>query len=360
MEKMYETRLKKVAGNLRAARLAQTLVTAPASVFYLTGCRVSPGERMLALLVRDDGSCVLYANRLFALTGVAKVPLVEYDDTDDCVAILASDLQPGEIGIDKTWQSQFTIRLMGTGRDLRPVLGSQCVDDARMVKGPDELEWMRVSSRLNDQAIARTIESLREGMTEREVCALYEQNAKAAGGTTMSFPPLICFGANCAEPHHESDDTVLKRGDTVILDVGLMYRDYCSDMTRTVFFGEAGEEQRKVYEVVLAANEAGRRAVRPGVPMKEFDRAAREVIEEAGYGPYFTHRTGHGIGLEVHEFPDNSAVSETVARPGMVFSVEPGVYLPGRFGVRVEDLIAVTEEGGETLNHLSREFRVVG
>ena len=152
---------------------------------------------------------------------------------------------------------------------------------------------------------------------------------------------------------------MLKNGDSVILDVGLVLDDYCSDMTRTVFCGAPTDEQKRVYDLVLRANEAGRRAVRPGVPLKEIDRAARSVIEDAGYGAYFIHRTGHGIGLDVHEFPDVSASSEAVCAPGMVFSVEPGVYLPGRFGVRIEDLVAVTEDGGETLNVKSHEMKVI-
>ncbi len=130
-------------------------------------------------------------------------------------------------------------------------------------------------------------------------------------------------------------------------------------MTRTVFWGKVTDEQEKVYSIVKAANEAGRAAVRPGEPMRAFDHAAREDIEEAGYGEYFTHRTGHGIGLEVHEYPDNSAVSETIAQPGMVFSVEPGIYLPGKFGVRVEDLVEVTKDGARTLNDLDRRMRIL-
>lgn len=357
---MNQSRINRIVANMARENLSQILVTAPASVYYLTGVWVAPGERMLALLVKDDGSAVLYANRLFALKGNVDVPLVEFDDVDDCVAVLARDILPGRIGIDKFWPSQFTIRLMEARGDIRPVLGSAPVDAARMCKDAEELALMRESSRLNDETLRRTLEQLREGMTELEVGAIYASVAKELGASSMSFPALICFGANCAEPHHVSDETRLKSGDSVICDVGLVWNSYCSDMTRTVFFGAATEEQKKVYEIVKAANEAGRAAVRPGVPMKEFDRAARKVIEDAGYGPYFTHRTGHGIGLEVHEFPDNSAVSEVIAQPGMVFSVEPGIYLPGRFGVRVEDLIAVTENGGETLNALNRNFKIIG
>ncbi len=356
---MNQSRINRVIENMRQDGLSQILVTAPASVFYLTGAWIAPGERMLALLVKDDGSAVLYANRLFALNGNVEAPLVEFDDTDDSVAILAKAVAPGKIGVDKFWPSQFTIRLMEARPDVRPVLGSAPVDRARMQKDAGELALMREASRLNDEAIRRTIAGLREGMTELEASALYLANARAVGGSGCSFEPLICFGAGCAEPHHASDDTRLKKGDAVIIDVGLVYNSYCSDMTRTVFFGEPSPEQQKVYDVVRRANEAGRAAVRPGLPMKLFDRAARQVIEDAGYGPFFTHRTGHGIGLEVHEFPDNSATSEIIAQPGMVFSVEPGVYLPGQFGVRIEDLVTVTDTASETLNAEPRELRVV-
>lgn len=356
---MNKERTQRVAENMRAEGLEQILVTAPTSVFYLTGKWIAPGERMLALLVRDDGSSRLFANRLFALKGAVDADLVEFDDTDDPIALLQKDVRPGRLGVDKLWPSQFTIRLMDARPDVRPTLGSKPVDDARMRKGADELEKMRTSSRMNDEVSRRVLENLKEGMTETEVAAMYLSIAKELGASGPSFEPLVCFGANCAEPHHVSDETRLKRGDSVILDVGLVWQDYCSDMTRTVFFGEATEEQRKVYELVERANAAGRNAVKPGMPMKMFDKAAREVIEEAGYGEYFIHRTGHGIGLEVHEPPDNSSTNETIAQPGMTFSVEPGVYLPGRFGVRVEDLVAVTETGVETLNQLTKELRII-
>lgn len=356
---MNVSRLNRIIENMRAAGLAQIVVSAPSSVYYLTGRWIAPGERMLALLVKTDGTAVLYVNRMFALKGTIDVPLVEFDDTDDSVAILAEAVQPGELGVDKTWPSQFTIRLMQARPDVRPVLGSRPVDDARMCKDAEELALMREASKLNDKATDRLIGLLREGMTELEACALYTSIAKELGASGNSFQPLVCFGPNCAEPHHASDDTRLKKGDSVIIDVGLAWKSYCSDMTRTVFFGGVDDEQKKVYEIVRRANEVGRAAVRPGVPMKAFDRAARKVIEDAGYGEYFLHRTGHGIGLEVHEPPDNSATSEVIARPGMTFSVEPGVYLAGKFGVRVEDLVAITEDGCETLNDLTHELRVI-
>ncbi len=342
-------RINRVIENMRACGLRQIIVCAPASVYYLSGAWCEPFERMLALLVKDDGTLKLYGNRLFALRGVTDIPLVEYEDTDDCVAVLAPDVWPGAIGIDKTWPSHFLIRLMEMRPDVTPVLGSQPIDDARMIKDEQELELMRISSRMNVEVCTRIGEALHEGVTEKEIQALYNQIALELGSEGPSFTPLICFGPNGAEPHHDSDGTRLKRGDTVIMDVGLLWKHYCSDMTRTVHFGPATDEQKRVHEIVTAANRAGIAACRPGVPMKDIDRAARKVIEDAGYGEYFTHRTGHGIGLDEHEFPDCSAVSGIVARPGMIFSVEPGIYLPGKFGVRVEDLVAITEDGCEVL-----------
>ena len=357
---MNNTRIQRIIANMQADGLDQIIVSATPSIYYLTGKWVSPGERMLALYVNADGDVKLFANRLFALSGEPGLDLVEYDDTEDPVALLAGCVRPGKIGIDKVWPSQFTIRLMQAMPSIAPALGSAPVDRARMLKDAEEIALMRASSRMNDEALLRTMADLREGMTELELQEAYAKNAKAVGGDGISFTPISCFGANCAEPHHDNDETRLKQGDAVILDVGLMHRRYCSDMTRTVFFGSATDEQKKVYDIVRRANEEGRRVVRPGVPMCEFDRAARKVIEDAGYGKYFIHRTGHGIGLEVHEHPDNSATSQIIAEPGMCFSVEPGIYLPGNFGVRVEDLVCVTEDGCETLNQLDHDFRIIG
>ncbi len=346
---MNTKRIEKVIGNMRACGLRQIIVSNTASVYYLTGAWCVPFERMLALLVKDTGELKLFANRMFALQGLTDVPMVEYEDSDDCVTALAPDVLPGRLGIDKTWPSHFTIRLMQQRPDVIPVLGSQPVDDARMIKDAEELELMRISSRMNVRVCDRITDALREGVTEKEIQALYSRAALELGSEGPSFTPMVCFGKNGAEPHHDSDGTRLRSGDTVIMDVGLLWKRYCSDMTRTVHFGPASDEQKRVLDVVTAANRAGIAACRPGALMKDIDRAARRVIEDAGYGPYFTHRTGHGIGLDEHEFPDCSSVSEVVARPGMIFSVEPGVYLPGRFGVRVEDLVAITEDGCEVL-----------
>ena len=228
-----------------------------------------------------------------------------------------------------------------------------------MCKDSEEIAAMRESSHLNDKVLAALMQTVKEGETEAQLGRRYAEIARSMGAAGYSFAPLICFGAHCAEPHHESDETPLKKGDSIIFDVGLDLNKAMSDMTRTVFFGEPTEEMKKVYELVRRANLAGKAAVKPGIKLCEIDRAARSVIEEAGYGEYFIHRTGHNIGIGVHEPPDVSATSQAVAKPGMIFSIEPGIYLPGKFGVRIEDLVVVTEDGCEVLNHYPHELRVL-
>lgn len=351
---MNQSRVDHVVELMKRDGLPCILVSATESVYYLTGRWIAPGERMLALVITDKGDVRLFANKLFMQQAESDLPLTEYDDTEDCVSVLADALPKdvGALGIDKRWPSQFLIRLMEKRPDIQMRLGSAPVDDARMCKDADELSAMRESSRLNDEVLKKLMTTVRVGETERQLAARYEEIARSMGAAGCSFQPLVCFGANCAEPHHDSDDTPLKEGDSIIFDVGLDLNHAMSDMTRTMFFGAPTDEMKRVYELVRRANLAGKAAVKPGARLCDVDRAARRVIEEAGYGEYFIHRTGHGIGLEVHEPPDVSAVCERPLEPGMIFSIEPGIYLSGKFGVRIEDLVTVTQDGCEVLNRL--------
>ena len=348
-------RIAKVLSNMEKAGLDQILVSAPASIKYLTGLGVGPGERLCALLLNSNGQVTLHGNRLFVLEKGADFDLVEHDDTDDCIAVLEKDIKAGRLGVDKVWPSGFAVRLMDMRPDVKLALGSAPVDDARMLKTADEIEKMRLSSLANARATEKALMGMTLGEKETDAAARYLSCAKEQGASGCSFPALICFGPGAAEPHHDTAEVELKKGDAVIMDVGLLLNGYCSDMTRTCFMGGMTDEQKKVYDLVRAANEAGRAAAKPGVPLCEIDKAARDVIAKAGYGDYFLHRTGHGIGLEVHEPPDVSATSRQIAMPGMVFSVEPGIYLKGKFGVRIEDLVAITEDGAITLNQMHRE-----
>ena len=356
---MNQDRLRRVIDNMHRQGLEQILVTATASVYYLTGVWVEPLERLLALYLDDTGRCVLFGNALFGLEEGDGLTVLTHTDSDDPVAQIAQTVRPGKLGIDKFWASRFLIGLMEQRRDITPVVGSAPVDDARMLKDAQEIEAMVAASRINDQVMAIASAAVKDGATEEELAALVERTFREKGADRSSEGQLVCFGPNGADPHHAPNGTVIARGDTVVFDIFIPIHRYWCDMTRTFFFREASDEGRRVYEAVKAANLAAEALIRPGLPMRDFDRAARKVIEDAGYGPYFTHRLGHGAGLECHEPPDNSSANHTIAQPGMVFSVEPGIYLPGKLGVRIEDLVLVTEDGCRVLNAFSKELTIL-
>lgn len=358
---MKQKRIESVLRNLDASGLSQLLVSDPRSIQYLTGMYVEPGERFLGLLLRNDGSQpTLFLNELFTTPDDIAVDVVPFNDTDDPLELLAARCDAdADLGCDKNLPARFLIPMMKRRIASAFTLASAAVDAARAIKDDREHELMRSASAINDEAMERFRTLVHEGVTEAEVAAQLEGIYRDLGASGHSFEPIVSFGANAADPHHEPDGTVLESGDVVLFDVGCRKDEYCSDMTRTFFFEDADEEQRRVYEIVRQANEAGRKAVRPGARFCDIDAAAREVIENAGYGQYFTHRLGHQIGLDVHEPGDVSAANETCVQPGMCFSIEPGIYLPGRFGVRIEDLVIVTEDGCEVLNAYPRDLSIV-
>ncbi len=360
---MYKNRMQQVLKNLNEAGYEQLLISDPRSIQYLTGLYVEPEERFLALLLKGgqgEASAVLFLNELFPAAENMPCDIVGFNDTDEPLDLVVEHCnQTKPLACDKTLRAGFLLPLMERQAAAGYVVDLTAVDTARAHKDEAEQEAMRAASKTNDAAMARFVELIHEGVTEVQVAAQLEDIYRELGAQGFSFNPIVSFGANAADPHHEPDSTVLKEGDVVLFDVGCRQNSYCADMTRTFFFRSVGEEQRKVYEIVRQANEAARALVKPGVLFSELDKAARQVIEEAGYGEFFTHRLGHQIGLDVHEPGDVSAVHHEPVEAGMIFSIEPGIYLPGRFGVRIEDLVLVTEEGCEVLNSYPRDLRVL-
>ena len=352
------TRIEKVIEGMRQMNLEQFLVTDPMAVYYLTGQYYACGERMMVLRLDVEKEPVLVIGKLFPQNEeTLGIKVVYFDDTDDCVEVLASHMRRGgTIGIDKTWPARFLLRLMELQVGDTYINASTIIDHIRQIKTAEEQEKMRVASRCNDTSIEELIPMVSKGMTEaelgEELLKIYLKN----GAQGHSFEPIIAYGAHAADPHHETDDSKGSYGDAVVLDVGCLVNGYCADMTRTVFIGKASEEAKKIYEIVKEANRRGIEAAKPGARFCDVDRAARDYIEEQGYGQYFTHRTGHNIGLEVHEFGDVSFTNEEVLKPGMCFSVEPGIYVPGGVGVRIEDLVLITEDGCEVLNHFTKDL----
>jgi Xaa-Pro dipeptidase len=218
---------------------------------------------------------------------------------------------------------------------------------------------MRRASQLNDQAMEKLKTYIKYGITEIELRDILLRIYNELGTDGVSFDPLLAFGPNAAIGHHLPDNTPLKDGDCVLLDIGCKKDDYCADMTRTYFFRSVSDRMRDVYNTVKSAGDAARAIIKPGVRLCDIDAAARNIISNAGYGAYFTHRLGHFIGMEVHEAGDVSAANTEEAKPGMAFSIEPGIYLPDEGGVRIEDLVLVTETGCEVLNTVPRDLLVL-
>ena len=361
LEGTYVARMERVARNMDELGLSQLLVTDPVSIAWVCGLSIEPGERFYGLVLRAGSEPKLIVNDLFPTPGDLGIEVLSYRDTDDPLTVLAGIIdQNATLGCDKNMAARFLLPLMERDAAAGFVLGSKALDDARSIKDAGEIELMRKASAVNDAAMGWLKAQVRDGVTEAELAAGLLEEYKRLGAQGFSFPPIISFGAHAADPHHEPDDTAVQPGDVVLFDVGCVLDGYCSDMTRTFFYQSVTEEQRLVYETVRAANAAAAELVTPGVLFSAIDRAARSVIEEAGYGREFTHRLGHQIGTNVHEPGDVSATHHEPVQPGMVFSDEPGIYLAGRFGVRIEDLICVTEDGREVLNSFPRDLEVLG
>ena len=355
---MRQERLSRVRKALTAKGLTQMILCDPESISYLTDIYIDPHERFFALYLRVDGRQKLFANKLFVFEEQG-MDVVWLNDTDDVGKTVAAHVDgEKDMGIDKAMQARFLIPLQEQLPSMRCRLSSECVDWCRAVKDEQELALMRVASQINDAAMREVEKRIQPGVTELELAEAITDSYQRLAGATPSFDIIVAFGANAADPHHVTDETVLREGDCVLIDTGCRKDGYCSDMTRTYFCRSASEKQKAVHDLVRRANERAESLVRPGVRLCDIDAAARGVISDAGYGAYFTHRLGHFIGREVHEYGDVSAAFDRPVEEGMIFSIEPGVYLPGEFGVRIEDLVVVTRDGCEVLNQLDKKWKI--
>ena len=355
MEGLRMHRIDRVRKEMEQVGISQLVVSDSAALWYLTGEEIHSGERLTVLVIQPE-TVFWIRNQLFPLyhkTG--DISDISFADGEDGISLLAKSLLAGVCGVDRAWAAEFLLALQEKRKDISFVNGSPCIDVVRACKDAEEIEVMREASRINDRAMARMQAWIQVGMTERECADQLLSVYKEEGAEGFSFPPIVSFGAHGADPHHMPDDTVLQERDVVLLDMGCRKNHYCSDMTRTWFMGTPTEEEIRVHGIVEEAGRLAESMVRPGVSLKEFDRVARQCITDAGYGAYFTHRLGHFIGIREHEAGEVSSSSPLVAKPGMIFSIEPGIYLPGKFGVRIEDLVLVTEMGCEVLNHAKRQ-----
>lgn len=356
---MNDQRVRQVMANLERLGLSQALICDPISIKYLTGYHTEPFERFFALYVSKWGHA-LFVNQLFPDASGTTERVVGFSDADDPVPLVAAVTRHDlPLGIDKALSARWLLPLMEAGAGSAFRLASEAVDRARSIKDAGELALMREASRINDRAMGWLAQQVAIGVTERGMAEGLLGEYRRLGSEGFSFPPIVSFGAAAADPHHEPDDSALVPGQMVLFDVGCVWQGYCSDMTRTFFTAKPTARQLEVYDAVRRANEAAAAAVRPGVEFAEIDLTARRVIEDAGYGPYFTHRLGHQIGMSVHEPGDVSSSHHEPVSPGQVFSIEPGIYLPDDVGVRIEDLCVVTEDGCEVINRYPHDVCVL-
>lgn len=360
---MYLNRIKTLLNEMTNENVANLLISDPASIDYLLAYHTSPGERLLLLDVKDDGRLTLYLNRLFPAFETQElldgVEVSYYSDGEPVLSTIAEQLKEGKTGIDKNWPSHFLLDLMTLVPDFQPTQGSYLIDQLRSIKSPDEQNKMRLASSKNDQAMEELLTLIPLGLSEEKMVAHLAEIYANLACDGFSFEPIIAYGANGADPHHETNQDTPRLGDSVVIDIGSFYQGYASDMTRTVFFGQPDEEALHIYNTVRLANEAAIAMIKPGVKFSDIDLTARQIIEDAGYGPNFTHRLGHSIGREVHEVGDVSQHNHELVQVGNVFSIEPGIYIPGKIGVRIEDLVIVTQTGCEVLNNVTKEPLII-
>jgi Xaa-Pro aminopeptidase len=362
----YAARLSRARGAAEAAGLDALLISPGPDLRYLTGYDSRLPDRLTCLIVPTGGEPLIVVPELEAPgvaaspLGDAGMPVLTWTDMESPYARVAAQLpRSGTVAVsDAMWASQaLALRAEMPGVEQRP--SGPVLRQLRMQKDDTELAALREAAAAVDAVLARLPEFLQTGRSEREVGADVRL-AMLAAGHESAGSIIVASGPNGASPHHELSDRVIRRGDAVVVDLGgAMPSGYWSDCTRMYVMGEPAEEFVALYGLLREAQEAGCRAVRDGVPMSAVDAATREIIAAAGHGPCFMHRTGHGIGLQLHEEPSIKAGNEEPVVAGMVFSVEPGMYFPGRFGMRLEDIVAATADGCERLNKGTHAFVIV-
>jgi len=368
---MTSARLNKLIASLQVSKLDAVILNPGPTLTYLTGVQFHLMERPIVLFVAPGNDPVLVLPELELL----KVDLFPYkvqafaygeipSEWDDAFRKAAQTLglDGKRIGVEPR-----QLRLMEFGHvkagapEAEYPDASDVLSQVRLIKDKAEVDAMRRAVKIAQDALEATIPLIKIGMTERELAGeLVIRLFKHGSDPELPFSPIVSAGPNSANPHASPSDRKLQPGDMLVVDWGAAYNHYISDLTRTFAVGEVDAECQKIHKIVQEANAAGRAAGMPGAPCADVDIATREVIEKSGYGKYFTHRTGHGIGMEGHEDPYMRGDNMQLLEVGMAYTVEPGIYLPNRNGVRIEDNMVITESGADCLSDMPREIRVVG
>ncbi|MCH4354443.1 metallopeptidase [Staphylococcus sp. HMSC068D03] len=350
------SKIEKITKQLQHEQADAAWITTPLNVFYFTGYRSEPHERLFALLITANGDQTLYCPKM-EVEEVKNSPfegkIIGYLDTEN-----PFEIDPSSFNKLLIESEHLTVKRQ---RELTQNFGvqhygdiDQTIKELRNIKNESEIENIREAAKLADKCIEIGTEFLKVGVTEREVVNHIENEIKKFGVSEMSFDTMVLFGDHAASPHGTPGERKLVKDEYVLFDLGVIYNHYCSDMTRTVKFGTPSEEAQTIYNIVLEAETNAIEAIKAGVPLQDIDKIARDIISDAGYGDYFPHRLGHGLGLEEHEYQDVSSTNSNLLEAGMVITIEPGIYVPNVVGVRIEDDILVTENGYEILTNYDK------
>ncbi len=363
----YLGRQQRLREALPAERMDALLVTHLPNIRYLCGFSGSAGA-----LAVSAGGCALFTDGRYTVQAkaevqAAKVIVVRKAPLRAAVEWLGRKVQSNRtrtsqrVGFEGQYLTVAARRALSDGlpRHVRLREAPPLVERARMVKDADEIQAIRSAAAQGATLFDRALQVIRPGVREVEVAAEMEYAARKAGADAMSFATIIASGVRSALPHGRASDASIASGGFVVCDFGVILHGYCSDRTRTVYVGTATGEARRVYEAVLTSQQAAIEAVRPGAKVSRVDGAARKTLQQNGLGQYFTHSTGHGVGLEIHEAPRVAQGQQEILQPGMVITIEPGVYLPGQWGVRIEDMVVVTDQGCEVLAPTQKDFIVI-
>jgi Xaa-Pro aminopeptidase len=360
----FQARQKKLRKHLGASRFDGLLISHLPNIRYLCGFTGSAG-----FLLIDETQSVFFTDVRYDTQAHEEVKAAKVVIARKSVLSAVGEFLGQKRKRSRGWSlgveaEHFTVaekkrlaKLRPSGVTLKDA--PAIVERARMVKDNEELQRIRAAVALGAKLFDRAVEVIRPGITEDEVAAEMEMAARRGGAEEMSFPTIIASGARSALPHGRASRQAIAANAFVVCDFGVILSGYCSDQTRTVWVGKASNDARQVYQAVREAQLAAIEAVRPSIAVGEVDAAARKVLRKAGLGRYFTHSTGHGVGLEIHESPRVATGQKEILQPGMVITIEPGVYFPGKWGVRIEDMVVVTASGCEVLTPTSKEFLAV-
>jgi len=364
---MNMSRISLLAALLKKSSLDLIVLNPGPTMAYITGLQFHLMERPTLFILNSQGKTAMILPELEVLKIKATLPDMNcytYDDNPDNwgtvikTAFADFQLSSPRIGIEPNRMRYLELNFIQQSvqapqfTSVGPIISSM-----RIKKDQTEINQMRIAVDIAQQALKNTLPQIKIGMSEKSIAAELTINMLRAGSESeLPFPPIVSSGPNSANPHAEPSDRKVQSGDTVVIDWGASHQGYFSDLTRTIAIGTLDEELYKIYEAVKLANQAGREIAKPGIPAGDVDRAGRKVIIDAGYGGQFTHRIGHGLGLEAHEDPYMFSENAMILTPGMAFTIEPGIYLPGKGGVRIEDDVVINEGGCESLSTMDREL----